>query len=174
MPRTRTQKRYASVLGACLLALAADRLFLAPEQAEAVTSAPTPPPPAPPSRTVPPVLASQKPIAALFATIAEERGIDPTKVPDAFRVPTAWLPRQGPSGSAWDRPDAERFRAAHRLNAVMALESGGYAIVDGRRLRVGQEIDGFRLVEIRVRSIVLESAGLQIELTLSDTGGAGP
>ena len=182
MKLSRNQKRYAYVLGACFLALVADRLFLAPSDAEAgetgpVTEAPTnvAPTTRAPRPTTP---APRKPLADRFDRLAEEYEIDLVSLSDPFQVPTEWLPETpdphpGPIIEP-DDPDVKTFRENHRLNAVMALESGGYAIVDGRRLRMGQEIDGFRLTEIRSRSIVLESEALQrVELKLLDSGAQG-
>ena len=100
--------------------------------------------------------------------------IDLASMADPFQVPAAWLPDD--AGGVIQElidPIAETFRATHRLNAVMAHQQGGYAIVDGRRLRIGQEIDGFELIEIRVRSIVLESPPLRVELSLLDAAGSG-
>lgn len=181
MNLSRNQKRYAGILGACALALVVDRLFLAPGEADAgepgsptatTTGA------APVTRDSLPVPAiPRKPLADRFATLAEERSIDLASMPDPFQVPAEWYPDEHGTIDPiveLDTPAVEEFRKAHRLNAVMALESGGYAIVDGRRLRIGQEIDGFELMEIRARSIVLrsESHG-HVELKLLDAGRPG-
>ncbi len=178
MNLTRNQKRCASVLGVCLLAFVVDRLLLAPGAADAgepgTTAATTPPPTATNGDRAPTLSIPRKQLAERFAALAEEHEIDPANVADPFRVPTAWLPDDGTTGSPEsNHPDAETFGRTHRLNAVMALKRGGYAIVDGRRLRIGQQIDGFELVEIRARSIVLESSTIRVELKLSDTGGLG-
>ena len=182
MNLSRNQKRYAYILGACALAFLVDRLFLSTGEAEAgEQEGPGATTPATATTRDPLLIASipRTPLADRFATLAEERSIDLTNMSDPFQVPAEWYPDEpGATGPVveTDHPDVDVFRKTHRLNAVMALESGGHAIVDGRRLGIGQELDGFRLVEIRSRSIMLESRQhLRVELKLLDAvkqGGA--
>jgi hypothetical protein len=185
MNLTQSQKKYASILGVCVAALAVDRLFLSPPDnaaAGSVTSSAALPAndaeliaeATRPSRTLE---IPETTVASRFEDIATERGLDPTAVPDVFRAPAHWLPdeptTEGPIIE--DDPEgaerASKFLSSHRLNAVMAQGERGYAIIDGKRLQIGEALDGFRLREVHRRSVVLEDDGLEVTLELP-SGGA--
>ena len=179
MSFTRKQKTYGAVLLLGLAAVGIDRVFILPGRASAdrppseryAVTRTAPPAPGPAAAAASP--AQRSTIADLLDEIAAARGLDLTAVPDAFAPPAAWRGEEGTPPPAL--PDAaERFRRAHTLNAVMASGENGYVIIDGRTLFIGQELDGFVLISVGVRSAVLTSGRVRVVLTLPDAGGTSP
>ena len=172
------QKAYVSVLALGVTALAFDRAFLlGPQQAtggvRAVQPASLPAVAvADTSRSVSTTGGLSTPhmnIADRLDTLAEAREFDLMGVPDVFRPSPAWLPREPVvEGPVSGRPSVATIPGSLRLTAVMASGQGGYAIINGEFLFIGDMIDGYRLVEVRARSVVLESNGTAIELTLPE------
>jgi len=185
MKLTRSQKMYSSVLGLCLAAFALDQTLLGPDEAGA-TETPMPVHPAP--VVSPPGVGGNDEVrdfvipeftlASRLEEMAAEYELDPLQVEDAFRPSTSWLPErpveEPVSTDDWESAaEAARFIERHRLSAVMANGRAGYAIVDGKRLRIGQQLDGYTLVEVGPRSATLEAHGRRIELTLPQPGHRG-
>ncbi len=172
------QKVYASVLGLGVTALIVDRVVLLPRESAAQSAEPVEPAVALSTPVVEAAreLVSASVLSASTVTIADEldrvaatRGFDLVRIPDAFQPSSSWLTGQMETEApAPDRSAAERFKQEHTLTAVMATGSKGYAIVDGKFLLIGQEMDGFTLVAVGNRSAVLESAEARVELTLSE------
>ena len=89
---------------------------------------------------------------------------------DPFCPPPRWLPQdeslqavQGPG-----HEEARAFAAAHKLKAVMLDTAGGCAIVDNELLRIGQVLDGFKLVSVSKHSAVLTSDVARVTLNLEE------
>ena len=164
-PRKRSV--YVALLGLGLAAVAVDRLFLLPEKASADPSPEPSPEPSPAEPAEPGVpAASVEPTRVTIADRLDEvaKGLDPADIRDAFELPSAWRsPERGPEPG---RYASERFLEAHALTGVMAAEKGGYAIIGGRMIFIGTEIDGFTLVSVGERSAVLVSGPERIVLTL--------
>ncbi len=174
----RKRNAYMIVVGLGVAAVAVDRLFLLPP--EEASGEPAPPPPV--TSTPPPAAATATPVPAETTTapspvaarvaiadrleaIALREKLDPARVEDAFEPPSAWLMADaGPANPVTST--AQRFRESHNLNAVMATGRDGYAIIDGRTLYIGQEMDGFTLVEVHKRTAVLVSGRERVELSL--------
>ena len=104
-------------------------------------------------------------IADRLAEVAEQDRLDPTDVRDAFRTPAVWFSRESGTANPVKSP-GERFREIHRLNAVLAAGREGHVIIDGRRLLIGQELDGFTLISVGERTAVLvsEQEGVKLQL----------
>ena len=179
----RKRNLYIAVLGLGLIAVAADQLFVLPDEASAGRpSGPITVTLAVPATTgavaapielaldtgaTDPLAAARVAIADRLDQVAQREGVDPTNVRDAFALPAAWLQRDtGPTRPT--RSSAEQFREAHRLNAVMASGRDSSVIIDGRTLYIGQALDGFTLVVVRARSAVLVSKRETVELTLPE------
>ncbi len=178
---TRNQKVYVAVLGVALLVLVCDQLLFSPGKAGAAETAAFHPSVSPTARAkatadrIPELLAAvRKPedtLASRLAVVAETQSLDVENMNDAMRAPAHWFPVEGAAPpvvveATGSHEAALKFRSTHQLNAVMANADGGYAIVNGRPLRIGQEITGFTLVEVRARSVVFENAGSIVELRL--------
>ena len=179
------QKIFASVLALSVAGLMTDRAFLGPNEVAAQEStaahnaatlqtsvAET----ANADRTFASALSTPKStIADRLETIADAQALDLTNIPNAFQPSPAWMPDEpSPESPALDSASAESFRAAHRLTAVLADGTRGYALVDGRCLLIGEALDGFTLIGVSDGSAVLESDRTRVELTLPGVaGGSG-
>src|SRR5256885_961384 len=89
-------------------------------------------------------------------------------VVDVFRPSRKWAGDAGGS-EAHVLSDAERFRAAHRLTAVMMSGRSSRAIVDGTPLRLGESLDGFKLLSVDPAKAVLGRNGASVALALEQT-----
>jgi hypothetical protein len=183
MKLTKQQKVLAAVLGAGLLVVVGDRVFLAdsatgPTDASGAAFAPAATTDASPRAVARPAADPTATLALLDVSMAgrlrdhaEQRGLTPGQTRDAFRPPATW--GGGTSPGAVTTPAAERIDAfvrEHRLMAVMGAGSGALAIVNGQAYRVGQSLGDFRLVEVRGRTAVFESPFGAAELSLSEGG----
>ena len=78
---------------------------------------------------------------------------------DAFSPPRRWL---GEAGQVDDRARAvaeahARFIRAHRLDAVMLDGREGVAVINGKAVRVGELVDGYKLIDVQKKSASLQS-----------------
>ena len=174
MTLTKSQRVYVAIMVIGVVALLIDRTLLQPEPAQASAlqyaispstrdpvdlEAPRSEGPAP----------RQVAIARKLEQIAEQRGLDPTGVIDAFRPSPMWLALgEVPVAPVETGLLAERFRKGHTLTAVMGSGDQGWAIVDGRTLFIGRVLDGFTLISVGQRSAVLESGDTRVVLTLPE------
>ncbi len=177
MTLTKAQRVYVAIMVIGLVALLIDRTLLQPEQATAGAAAALQYPISPSTRSPddPGSPRSEGPaprqvaIARKLEQIAQQRGLDPTGVIDAFRPSPMWLALgEVPVAPVETGLLAERFRKAHTLTAVMGSGDQGCAIVDGRTLFIGRVMDGFTLISVGQRSAVLESGDTRVVLTLPD------
>lgn len=60
------------------------------------------------------------------------------------------------------------FLSKHSLRAVMSAGKGGCAMVDDRLVRVGELLDGHRLIALERRAAIFEVNSVRVRLTLSD------
>jgi hypothetical protein len=184
MTLSRKHKLLFAVLGVAVAALLVDWLFLrdettGPSQAQASVNAPAVVPEAAPPDPVPepPAAAAatpdteQPPLADRLRKVAETLGLDPTDMRDAFVPPEDWLSElKPPEAVAPQRDLAGEFAQEHRLTSVILIGTGGSAVVDGRAIRVGQELDGFRLTRLTPGGAVFQSGDSQVELRLRPVG----
>jgi len=177
---------YAGLLGLAAAALVVDRLWLTggaavPSQAQASIR--------PPDRTLPAVVsaasAAGEPVPAAplprapasladrLKALAASRAVDPGSTMDAFLLPESWIVRSQPTKPlAPPAPPAEsirRFEDGHAVTSVFFSEQGGAAIVNGKLMKVGNEIDGFKLVRVTAAGAVFASGGEEVELKLPKT-----
>lgn len=167
----RRHKRYGSVLGLALVALAFDRFILGPDEAAAVdvpsaavtdVSSSVPGVPALPSAGHSGSLEAA--MAKRLEKIAHEQAVSYETMPDAFQLPAAWV---GEEPTIAVTSEATGFRDSHQLQAAMANGAESVAIIDGRTVRLGQMLDGMRLTEVRSRSVEFTSDdGVRVELPL--------
>ncbi len=174
MTLSKSQGVYIAIMVIAVVALLIDRTLLQPEPAQAATLQYA----VPPSARDPVALEAprsegpaprQVAIARKLEQVAEQRGLDPTGVIDAFRPSPMWLELgEVQVDDVQAEVLVERFRKAHTLAAVMGSGDEGWAIVDGRTLLIGEVLDGFTLVSVGRRSAVLESGDARVLLTLPD------
>ena len=174
MTLTKSQRVYVAIMVVGMVALLIDRTMLQPEQAQASAWQYAVPGSMRNSDDVETPLSEgpaprQVAIARKLEQIAEQRGLDPTGVIDAFRPSAMWLAlSEVPVGVEQVESLVERFMKAHTLAAVMGSGEAGWALVDGRTLFIGQVLDGFTLVSVGQRSAVLESGDAMVILSLPD------
>ncbi|MCE9591975.1 MAG: hypothetical protein K8S99_15820 [Planctomycetes bacterium] len=190
MKLSRERKVFLGILGLGLTALAADRFVISPTGprsaqasiASVVQDSATqaqPVPAAPEAATAPIAPANTVRVAHQLESFGQEQGLRADETANAFQPSAAWLAEDEASApkpqslAPVGPPPAQAFTAAHKLNGVMAKGGGGYAIINGRAVTVGQTVDGFRLVEVSRRSAVFQSStGEQAELTLQTPAGS--
>lgn len=191
MAMTQKHKAYAAAVAVAGAALFVDRVLLsegAPAAADAgalavdavegsaLESTAAAATPASNSASAPASAAPAPPASAVWLArrlerLAAREGTAIEWVPDAFAAPASWSPAAAaaPAESpATATPDfAHGFIARHRLNAVLRSHGRSYVVVDGSTFTIGQELDGFRLVEVRQRAAVWERDGQRAQLVLS-------
>ncbi len=178
MTLTNKQKIYGVLLGVGLASLVVDRLLIGsdigPDQASADSAQAYVGTMDLPDLTV----AAVQPIHDVrnegptmgdrVATLARERGVDVSQVRDAFVPHKSWLPESNSAKVVKQSSDLspEQFRIRHRLMAVVITDEARYVVVDGDMLRVGEFVDGYRLVAVKERSAILKLRGAAVELIL--------
>ncbi|MBL7133359.1 MAG: hypothetical protein ISS78_04620 [Phycisphaerae bacterium] len=110
-------------------------------------------------------------LADRLEEIAAKHRLELTDVKDAFRPGRSWI-AQVPKKKAQlpaktDQAKAERFVKNHRLQAVVVADRHSSAIINGRYLTIGQEMDGFKLVAVNKNSVVMVSQGARAVLRLA-------
>ena len=170
MKLSNQRKVYLAVLGVGLAALGFDRAVLdhgSPQSAEAsiaitgdgVATATSALLPAAAGAPAVPVV----PIADQLAALERGEGFSAGGAVDAFSPSAAWLAADKPaaaaqaSGNAPGLSAGERFARDHHLGGVMVYAKGGSAMIDRRAVEVGQAIDGYRLMEVTQRRVVLQT-----------------
>ena len=104
---------------------------------------------------------------------AGQKTADLSAVRDAFRPAPEWVAELRPEAQQVRTVSAaESFLHQHRLTAVMTDGNGGQAVVDGKCLRIGQEIDGFVLSSVGRRTAVFTSGEVSVELKLAEKSQA--
>lgn len=183
-------KIYGGVLGVGLIALVADKAFLAP--ADAAASDPVVAEYAATEHAS--ALASARSELDLIAPlentetgtslfmgqlnrIAALQRLDLDNIKDAFEPSKAWQPTSDEKvvqTTSIGDGKTSRFLRNHRLLAVMDSGSSAYVIIKSSALAknkdkclfIGEEIDGFTLVSVVDHVAILDSNGLRVELEL--------
>ena len=191
MALTKERKVLLGLLGSAGLILGLDQLFLGPpKQAAATVPESAPDPQALPSSQtsttsettttmVAPAADSSSAVsswnerlAALHADAKPEDELDTATgssvALDPFAKPTT------NRSDADARITASQFASQHRLSAVVTSNSVGVAMVNGKAVRVGEEISGYRLVRVDTRSAEFESGGdiVRLEIPVQVRGGS--
>ncbi|MHC4992902.1 MAG: hypothetical protein ACYTGC_18165 [Planctomycetota bacterium] len=180
MSKSSKKQLYFSILGLCGIALLADRTLFAPSEAaadDAISVASQGTDVA--VESVPDLVVTERratpaeELAARLESVVAMHELQLSDINDAFSTPRTWLPAETVVALEPRTSNGELFRSQHRLTAVMAGSDSGYAIIDGKTLFVGQELDGFTLSEVTNRSAVLHNgSGATVELKLPERPGA--
>ncbi len=185
MKYTKRQKYLLVVFAVALVAFLADRIQLGlsttPSQAEAAEGMDIGAIlPAPGTAFSQENLADKLPggrwaLADRFEEIAKKHGLEITGVRDAFRPAESWVgkaPKKQQEAKPVDPDKArvEKFIKSHQLQGVVIADKSRGAIINGKYLIIGQEMDGFRLVEVNKNSVmmVMVSRGTRAVLTLAE------
>ncbi|HOD80292.1 MAG: hypothetical protein BWX88_02842 [Planctomycetes bacterium ADurb.Bin126] len=177
MKLARKQIVYVAMLGLAGMALLVDRIVgpgggtLKTANAEYVTPVEleTESPASAVAEATPP-----QDLAGRLALLATARPIDIDRSRDVFVPSPAWQGDFGRGGpvAAFDGPPADTenaldaFRRTRHLGAIVDGGSEMGAVVDGQFVRVGQSLDGMRLVHISRDSATFQSSQGQVELRL--------
>lgn len=177
MVLTKRQKMMVGVVGLGLVALTADKLMLGggqtgPSQANAAVGFA----PSAADGSARPKTAGAKgselldnSLASRLDVMRETLGMDLGATNDAFCPSKTWLSDLRPEERIVTSSDEVRvidFSRAHELKGVITGGEGGAAYIDDKYVRMGQVIDGFRLVKLGYRMAVLESNGVAVVLRL--------
>jgi hypothetical protein len=166
---TRERKIFLGLLGLGAAALAVDRVFLGPAgasaavgetpSAKAVAAAPAPAPVRPEKRATGPSLAQR----LRGATTR----LDASSTKDAFKPSSAWgvTPAKVPAAAS---EDAQTFQATHHITSILQAGDQAIVMIKGKTYRVGEVVDGYRVVEIRTRSAVFQGNGPAFEVSLPE------
>jgi hypothetical protein len=75
---------------------------------------------------------------------------DGTSPRDVFCPSEAWLPKvaQAAAPKGPEHANGEAFLQSHKLQAVLLSDGSPSVIVNDKSLRIGQEIDGFKLIRV--------------------------
>jgi len=181
MVLSKKRKIYVGLLALAAIGLIVDRMVLAPSEmapAESVASpmpsrsedsAPKAPALLQAARQTGARQASGPSLAERLQALAEARDLELANVKNAFRTAEPWgveLRTPKPAVIQDDTARIEKFCRDHRLMAVMVASDGGRAIVDGKSYRIGQQLDGFRLISVTERTAVWASGTRRATLTL--------
>jgi len=93
--------------------------------------------------------------ACLFSLLAQAQ-------PELLQDPTA--PLSGATSGA--RATGQREAGLPRLQSIMLGNGPALAVLNGSSYRVGQQVDGYRVVAIGADAVVLEKGGKRQSLTL--------
>lgn len=149
---TKRHKLFSVAFMAALAILLVDRLFILPQGANAAQlESESPQATRPPQVTSDDLLEPSKTrtVAERLERLCTEECLQREKLPDAFSLPAAWLGDVDPNGSLSGRVDqVAEFRQRYELLAVAENNGSLMAFVNHHRLRVGQVLEGFILVEI--------------------------
>ena len=169
MKVTKQQKVYAGLLVLGLIALVLDRCVFTPSSADASdqasdlliakpaqTRTESPAPAHKASATAP----AGNPVALKLTQLSESMHLPGTAVKDAFCPAPTW------SGGNTAGPGAEvrSFEQSHTLIGVMLGGASAAAMVDGKLVRVGQSIDGYKLLSVSKGKAVFQSGEITATL----------
>ena len=170
MAISRRQKVCICLFALAVAALMIDRVVLSPADTgpdQALVDQASPPsgrPAAPADKPAKPRCPS---LVTRLKALSEADGTDVSPGRDAFAMPEALLTEMLPARSA--RPaqsETTTPESDYRLMAVMVDTNGGYAIIDGKCLLVGQEVNGLKLISVAEDSAIVEANGVRTELRL--------
>jgi len=98
-----------------------------------------------------------------------DESLDLDQARDAFCLPAAWLSELCAQDPLVEGDAAVQFTKTHQLNAVLIEGKMRSALVDGRLLIPGQELDGFKLIAIDESSATFEAGTKRVILRLKQT-----
>ena len=104
---------------------------------------------------------------------------EPTSIREAFAPSSAWLaaledakpaPPVEPAAAAPAADSTADFTRQHKLTSVLRRGSSGSAIVDGKFIEIGEQVDGYRLIGLTADSAVFRSPRQAKEVKLFIAG----
>lgn len=184
MALNKERKVLLGLLGSAGLILVVDQVLLGPPQGARASGA-QPPPATPPTTTVPASAAAEQsrttaastPTEAVDASGWNARLVALADEPEAQASPDPFASQPPERTPEPEGLDAARFAAEHRLTAVVtggAVGAVGVAMVNGRPIRVGESVAGYRLVRVDARSAEFRwgDETVRLELPTQTPGGS--
>ena len=180
MRLTRERKIILSVLAVAVAALLFDQLFSgsstpSPAAAQAA-AAPAKPTEDAAQAAVPAISTTdadslgRPSVAQQLASISDKPELAVDQITDAFRPSAGWESSDSsantPVAKALPGRAGEVFADEHSLSGVIKTDSGGYAIINGQVVGLGNTLDGFRLVAMADNWVRMESKGIRVVLRL--------
>jgi len=160
MTLTKQQKVFIGIFVCVLIGLICDQTLLLPEGAGAETVGDNrierPPVSAMTVPSLPTTPAASAQFKERLDTLLPDDDPVMTAARDAFTLSAAWSGgrEQNAEGS-----EVSKFRKKHRLKALILHGRGRAAFVGEEFVRIGQVLDGFRLVELDENSATFVAAG---------------
>jgi len=172
MALNKRQKMSVGVLAIGLVALLVDRMYVLPQSAPAGQAAPadeyTVTATADRAAVPPPVSApADLTVAAKLDAAWSDNNPHSDEPRDLFSLPSSWPTTR--RSQETPRPTVtagSAFAARHRLEAITVDPQGKRALIDDKLLRLGETLEGFRLVAIDTESVAFERDGQHIQLEL--------
>jgi hypothetical protein len=105
-------------------------------------------------------------LASHLGKLADPSDINLSRVTDAFKASSAWNPEpvKQPAQVEKKTPDG-----THTLTAILTGKNAA-AVIDGKPISVGGQVDGYTLVSVGEDKAVLESAKSRLVLHLPGVG----
>jgi hypothetical protein len=169
MNLTRRHQSYLAVAGVCITALVLDKTLFAPgeasaEQSESVALTNDRTASDAALMAVPTLEPRGSALGTHLQAIAATHEISLDDAPNLFRA--EWIEAGTESPAVDPTGNRERFMRAHDLSAVMQMGDGGFAIIDGARVSVGDIVDGFELTGVGSRKAMFRTASGTFEVPL--------
>ena len=120
--------------------------------------------------------ATRTPLAERLEALTLPDG-EPTAIREAFAPSAAWLAsleeaKPKPSGVQEPPDSTADFARQHKLTSVLRRGNVGSAVVDGKVVEIGEQLDGYRLTGLTADSAVFRSPRHSKEVRLSIAGAA--
>ncbi|MCC6679093.1 MAG: hypothetical protein IT436_18365 [Phycisphaerales bacterium] len=169
---TKEQRVYAAILGVAAIGLAADRLVLSSPLTGPAGAAAGEAPPDPAAPAAPAALASEVSAPSDLAQRLEAlrgQAVTDEAMANVLSIPAQWF--EGESTVAGTEPvqkEPPKPVREYKLTAVAAgkARGEGFAVVNKRRLSIGESIDGMKLIEIRGRQAIFQAGSEKVVLTM--------
>lgn len=161
---------YAAILGIAAVGLAVDRLVLGssvlgPAGAEAGEAPPDPPAAAAPAARTQENMAPSD-LAERLQALRDHAATE-DRMASVLSVPANWFEAECAELPDVDGPEAAAAKREYKVTAI-AAGSGemSFAVVNRRRLQVGDTLDGMKLIEIHGRQVVFQAGSENVVLTM--------
>ena len=175
MKLSKRQISGVAILAIALITLVIDHAFLGRGSGPAGASASLNASPAEPipeavdtphSNSEPPTIKLAQRLERLWS----EKNLDMSQARDVFSLPASWLADVHPATAIGRPPTGQDavsvFRTNHKLRGVLVTAQACCVTVNDHILRLGEDLDGFRLVAIEEDSATFEAGGKQVSLRL--------
>lgn len=106
-------------------------------------------------------------LALLFSTAVDSRDVAPILHSDPFERPDLLLqPKPELEAELEIQPDAGTWQP--ELRATMRSSKGSMVNIGGEIIAIGEQIDGFRLLEVQERTAIFDKGGQHYPVSLDD------